>query len=182
MPQLEVFRPSDELRIRVKKIDSAGRTPEQVDAMGRNEIRPYKLSEHDQAFAHLVAEEQTAYPKVMYQHCLKNGKPAGDEIAPSYPLPFDLAQMIGVPEGQFKVIGKTRDSGGYVVLKHPYRTKSVGVVRHDGSVDLEASQKQEKALRKEGWVDRIQDIVGLPEMISDNAFDPVPFDPVPLKA
>ena len=176
MPQLEVFRPSDELRIRVKKIDSAGRTQEQVDAMARNELRPYKLSEHDQAFAHLISEEQNIYPKVMYRLALKNGKPAGDEINPSYPLPFDLAQMIGVPEGQFKVIGKTRDSGGYVVLRHPYQSVSVGVIRHDASIDIEATKRQEKELRSKGWVDRVQDIKGLPELISDNTFDPLPLE------
>lgn len=177
MPQLEVFRPSDELRIRVKKIDSAGRTPEQVDAMARNELRPYKLSEHDLAYAHLISEEQSEYPKVMYRFRMKNGKPAGDEINPSYPLPFDLAQMIGVPQDQFSVIGKTRDSGGYVVLRHPYQTISVGVVKHDGSIDLAATKKQEKELREKGWVDRIQDIKGLPTLVSDgsdDAFDPLP--------
>jgi hypothetical protein len=112
----------------------------------------------------------------MYRLALKNGNPAGDEINPSYPLPFDLAQMIGVPEGQFKVIGKTRDSGGYVVLRHPYQSTSVGVVRHDASIDIEASKKQEKELRSKGWVDRIQDIKGLPELISDNTFDPLPLE------
>lgn len=176
MPQLEHYRPSDELRVRVKQLDSAGRTKEQIEAMEKNAYRAPRISERDHAFAELLREEQAKYPKVMYRLALRDGKPAGDEVNPSYAMPFDLAQQVGIPEGQFKVIGKSKDGGGHYVLRHAYQSISVGLVRPDQSVDVEASQKQEKELRSKGWVDRIEDIKGLPKRITDDTFDPLPIE------
>lgn len=176
MPQLETYRPSDELRFRIKKLDSAGRTPEQVKAMDiSNPIRPVQLGVADQGFAEMIREQQAQYPKCMYRLALRDGKPAGDVVNPNYPMPFDLAVMVGIPENHFRVIGKTKDSGGYVEVRHPYMSQSVGVTRPDGSVDLPASQKQEKELRAKGWVDRIEDIKGLPQMtVAEPPLDALP--------
>ena len=77
MPQLEVVKHED-VRIRVRELDSTGRTREQVEAMEQNSYRSPKLAEHDQAFAHLIAEEQNVYPKAMYRLAVRDGKPIGD--------------------------------------------------------------------------------------------------------
>lgn len=173
MPQLERFRPENEVRMRVKLLDSAGRTREQVEAMEKNAYRAPKIAAEDQVFAEFIAAEQQEYPKVMYKLAMRGGKPAGDEVSPSYPLPFDLAQMVGIPEGTFKVIGKTPTSGGYLVVRHPYRTKSVGVIRSDQSIDDRASAKLEKEMLADGWVHSIAEIKGLPKPLVDDEYDPV---------
>jgi hypothetical protein len=172
MPQLEVVKHED-VRIRVKKLDSTGRSREQIEAMAKNAYRDPKLSDTDEAFANLIADEQSTYPKVMYRLAVRDGKPIGDEINPSYPMPFDLANQIGVKVEMFKLIGKTKDSPGNLVLRHPYQTISCGLVRDDQSIDTEASKKQEKQLREAGWVDRVEEIKGLPKLAIDDPYAPL---------
>jgi hypothetical protein len=173
MPQLEVVKRED-VRIRVKKLDSTGRTREQAEAMEQNAFRTPKLGDNDKAFADLIAEEQNVYPKVMYRLALKNGLPVGDEISPSYPMPFDLANQVGIKTENYKLIGKTRESPGNLVLRHPYQSLSCGVIKDDQSIDLPASKKQEAELRTAGWVDRIEDIKGLPKLAVDDPYAPLP--------
>ena len=81
---------------------------------------------------------------------------------------------MGVKVELYKLIGKTKDSLGNLVLRHPYQSISVGVVRDDGSLDVEASKKQEKGLREAGWVDRVEDIKGLPKLAVDDPYAPLP--------
>jgi len=165
----------------VVETDSMGRTPEQVEAMEKNELRPHRLSKRDKAYAERVSHECASYPKVMYRLALKRGIPAGDEVAPSYPMPHDLAQSLDITDKGFKVMGKTRDSGGYILVRHPYITKSVvAYVNNDpnGLIDAKASYELEQKLRSEGWVDNPNDLPGLPDLAPVEEFDPIP---VPAK-
>lgn len=170
-------RPRDEQVMYVVETDSMGRTPEQIEAMEKNELRPHRLSKRDKAYAERVSKECASYPKVMYRLALKKNIPAGDEIAPSYPLPFDLAQSLGIADKGFKVLGKTRDSGGYILQKRPYITKSVAVFVHDdpnGAIDYKASALLEKKLADEGWVTDPNLIEGMPIEHVEEEFDPIP--------
>lgn len=170
-------RPRDQEVMYVVETDSMGRTPDQIEAMEKNEVRPHRLSKRDKAYAELVSKERSSYPKVMYRLALKKGVPAGDEMAPSYPMPYDLAQSNGLMDKNFKVLGKTRDSGGYILVKHPYITKSVVIYVNDdpnGIVDVKASVELEKKLIAEGWVHHPSEIQGLPEEHIEEEFDPVP--------
>ena len=172
-----LYRPRDEQVMYVVETDSMGRTPEQIEAMEKNEVKPPRLGKRDKAHAERVRHENASYPKVMYRLALRKGIPAGDEIAPSYPLPFDLAQSLGISDKGFKVLGKTRDSGGYILQKHPYMTQRVAVFINDdpnGLVDHKASLELEKKLRAEGWVDSPSKIEGLPAVDVEEPFDPIP--------
>lgn len=167
----------NEPRYFVEETDSMGRTQQQVEAMEKNALRPPRLGRRDSAHALRVAKEQATYPKVMYRLALKKGNPAGDEVMPSYPMPFDLAQSLGISDKGFKVLGKTRDSGGYIQQRYGYITTSVGVFVNDdpfGLIDHEASLKLEKKLRAEGWVDHPSQIEGLPSLEPEEDFDPLP--------
>src|SRR5882724_9400298 len=124
-------RPRDEQVMYVVETDSMGRTPEQIEAMEKNELRPHRLSKRDKAYAERVSKECASYPKVMYRLALRKGCPAGDETAPSYPLPHDLAASLNITDRGYKVLGKTRDSGGYLLVRHPWITKSVAVFVND---------------------------------------------------
>lgn len=170
-------RPRDEQVMYVVETDSMGRTPDQVEAMEKNEMRPHRISKRDKAYAERVSKECASYPKVMYRLALKKGIPAGDEIAPSYPLPFDLAQSLGVADRGFKVLGKTRDSGGYILQKRPYLTRSVAVFINDdpnGAIDYKASAALEKKLAEESWVTDVNAIEGMPTEHVEEEFDPIP--------
>jgi len=72
-------RPRDEQVMYVVETDSMGRTPEQIEAMEKNELRPHRLSKRDKAYAERVSKECASYPKVMYRLALRKGCPAGDE-------------------------------------------------------------------------------------------------------
>jgi len=170
-------RPRDEQVMYVVETDSMGRTPEQIEAMEKNELRPPRISKRDKAYAERIKKECASYPKVMYRLALRKGIPAGDEVAPSYPMPYDLAQSTGISDKNFKVLGKTRDSGGYLLVKHPYITRSVAVfVNEDpnGAIDYKATAALEKKLEAEGWVSNINDLEGLPEEHVEEEFDPIP--------
>lgn len=170
-----VERPTNERMFYVEEVDSMGRTPEQIEAMDKNLIPAPKVRGKHLIYAQHIAREQKDYPKAMYRLALRKGVPAGDEVNPSYPMPFDLAQQTGYAEQGFKIINKTMNSQGHVVVRHPYQTRLVGVINKDGSVNLEATLKEEKELMAKGWVDAISKIVGLPK--KDNAeedFDPLP--------
>lgn len=160
--------------IRIKKTDSMGRTAEVRKAMEANDPRPIKLDD-DTLFIHdTVAEACSEFPKAMYRLALRNGKPAGDEAAPSYPMPFDLAQQLGLDTLGFKVIGKNRDSAGNVVVRLPYITRMVGVLNPDMTVDVQAARAEEARLRKLGWVDSPSKIKGLPVPSVEQPFDELP--------
>src|SRR5262249_28771501 len=133
-------------------------------------------ADHDEAFAHLIAEEQSTYPRVMYRLAVRDGRPIGDEMSPSYPLPYDLANQMGVKTELYKIIGRTKDSPGNLIMRHPYQSISVGVIRDDQSVDIEASKRQEKSLREAGWVDRIEEIKGLPKLAVEDPYAPLPVE------
>lgn len=165
--------------IRIKKVDSMGRTAEVRKAMEKNDPPPVKIADDDLFIRDTVAEVCVDYPKSMYRLALRGGKPAGDEANPSYPMPFDLAQQLGLTEFGFKVIGKSRDSAGNVVIKLPYETKKVGVVREDLTVDVAAARKEEADLRRLGWVDHPSKIKGLPVPLAEQPFDPVPMPDAP---
>jgi hypothetical protein len=170
-------RPRDEQVMYVVETDSMGRTPEQIEAMEKNELRPHRLSKRDKAYAERVSKECASYPKVMYRLALKKGTPAGDEVAPSYPMPHDLAQSLGITDRNFKIMGKTRDSGGYVLVRHPYITKSVAIFINDdpnGAIDYKASAELEKKLKADGWVNNPNEIQGLPEHKAEEDYDPIP--------
>jgi hypothetical protein len=172
-----LYRPRDEQVMYVVETDSMGRTPEQIEAMEKNEAKPPRLGKRDKAHAQRVAIENATYPKVLYRLALRKGIPAGDELAPSYPMPFDLAQNLGVSDKGFKVLGKTRDSGGYILLRHPYVTMRVAVFVNDdpnGLIDHKASYALEQKLVADGWVDHPNKIEGLPEEQVEEPFDPVP--------
>lgn len=172
-----LYRPRDEQVMYVVETDSMGRTPEQIEAMEKNELKAPRLSKRDKAHAERVRAENASYPKVMYRLALKRGIPAGDEVAPSYPMPFDLAQSLNIMDKGFKVMGKTRDSGGYILQKYPYITQRVAVFLNDdpnGMIDHKASSELEKKLRAEGWVEHPNKIVGLPEEAPEEQFDPIP--------
>lgn len=170
-------RPRDEQVMYVVETDSMGRTPEQIEAMEINGVKPHRLNKRDQAYAQRVSKECATYPKVMYRLALRKGIPAGDELNPNYPMPFDLAQSLGVSDKGFKVLGKTRDSGGYLQVRHPWLTKSVVVYVNDdpfGAIDHKASAKLEEKLVADGWVYSPSELQGLPEEHVDEEFDPIP--------
>jgi hypothetical protein len=171
--QTEVVK-QEEIVIRRVKLDSMGRTPEQVKAMSENDPRPLKLGEKTKAIQEHIGETCSQYPKVLYRLALKNGLPAGDVQNPDYPLPFDLAAQLGLTEMGFKVIGKNRDSAGHVVVRLPYITRLVGVVRENLTVDVEAARAEEARLLKLGWVDSPSKIKGLPTPPTEQEFDPLP--------
>lgn len=172
-----MYRPKDEMTMFVVDTDSMGRTPDQVEAMEKNEIKPHRLSKRDKAYAETIAKTRSSYPKVMYRLALKKGTPAGDELSPSYPMPHDLAQSLNITDKGYKVLGKTRDSGGYLLVRHPYITCSVAVYVNDdknGMVDFEKTYELEKKLIAEGWVDSPARLTGLPEEAPEEEFDPIP--------
>jgi hypothetical protein len=167
----------EEMPMFVVETDSMGRTPDQVEAMDKNALRPHRLSKRDKAYAESVSRMRASYPKVLYRLALKKGVPAGDEVAPSYPMPHDLAQSLGITDRNFKILGKTRDSGGYLLVRHPYVTFNLAVYKDDdpnGLVDLEATAELEKKMKADGWVENPNDIIGLPEHKADEEFDPIP--------
>jgi hypothetical protein len=160
--------------LRITKKDSMGRTAKQRADMEANDPKPLKLGDGTQAVHEICRTEHVEYPKAMYRLALKDGKPAGDIASPDYPLPFDLAQQLGLTDLGFKVIGKNRDSVGNVIVRHPWITRLVGVVKEDLTVDVEAARAEEAKLRKEGWVDSPSKIKGLPVPPAEREFDPLP--------
>lgn len=160
--------------LRISKTDSMGRTREVREAMEKNDPRPPKLGEGTLQVHAICADEHKEYPKAMYRLALKNGKPAGDIANPDYPLPWDLALQLGLTESGFKVIGKNSNSPGNVVVRFPYITRLVGVVRDDLTVDVEAAKAEEAELRRDGWVDSPSKIKGLPTPPAEEPFDPLP--------
>jgi hypothetical protein len=165
---------SKELVLRIKKTDSMGRTKDVREAMEKNDPKPHKLNEATQAIHEIVGERCGQYPKAMYRLALRGGKPAGDLASPDYPLPADLARQCGLDNQGFKVIGATRDSPGNVIVRLPYITRVVGVMREDLTVDVEAAKAEEARLLKLGWVDSPSKIKGLPTPPAEQDFDPLP--------
>lgn len=170
---------SEEVRQRrraVKKVDSAGMTEEQVENFEKNALRPPRLSDDAREIANLVAYEQNEYPKIMYRLALKAGKPAGDEAAPSYPLPYDLAAQCGLTELGFPVLNRTVNSPGYLKVLLPYITRSVGAPGADGiAIDQGKAREEERKLRAEGWVSDPNLIPGLPKKtVEFQDYDPLP--------
>lgn len=169
--------------LRIQKVDSMGRTRETREAMETNErhLRHWKIGDAALEIAAIVGQEHSTYPKAMYRLALKNGQPAGDIKDPDYPLPFDLAQQLGLTECGFRVIGKNANSPGNVVVRLPYITRMVGVVQEDLSIDLEAARAEEERLRKLGWVDSPNKIKGLPVPAAEQGYDPLPDEAVEAK-
>lgn len=179
-----LYRPKEEMTMFVVDTDSMGRTPDQVEAMEQNLVRPHRLSKRDKAYAETIAKTRASYPKVMYRLALKKGVPAGDEVMPSYPMPHDLAQSLNLTDKNYKVLGKTRDSGGYILIRHPYVTTSVAVYINDdknGMIDFDKTYELEKKLTAEGWVDSINKIAGMPEEQPEEEYDPIPVPKVKAK-
>lgn len=162
--------------LRIKKLDSMGRTREQVKAMELNDPPPLKLND-DTIFTHdQIAESCSEYPKALCKLALRNGLPAGDIANPDYPLPWDLAAQLGLDTMGFKVIGKNRESAGNVVVRLPYITRTVGKMNDDLTIDVESARKEEQELRRKGWVDSPSKLRGLPTAPAEQPFDP---DPLP---
>jgi hypothetical protein len=160
--------------LRIIKTDSMGRTPDQVEAMEINALKPLKLNEATKAVHAICAEEHSLYPKAMYRLALKNGKPAGDIANPDYPMPFDLALQCGLADLGFKVINKSATSPGNIIVRLPWITRTVGIVREDLTIDIEAARAEEADLRRKGWVDSPSKIKGLPTPPAEQPFDPLP--------
>src|SRR5207253_6855261 len=95
---------------------------------------------------------------------------------PDYPMPFDLAQQLGLTELGFKVIGRNRDSAGNVVVRLPWVTRLVGELRDDLSIDIDGARAEEKKLLAQGWVSSPSEIKGLPTPPAEQDFDPLPED------
>jgi hypothetical protein len=163
-----------EMVLRIQKTDSMGRTRAQREAMEKNDPKPVKPGDAALQVHAICAEEHSEYPKCMYRLALRDGKPAGDIASPDYPLPFDLALQLGLTESGFKVIGKNHNSPGNVIVRHPWITRSVGTVRDDLSIDVEAAKAEEARLRKLGWVDSPSKIKGLPVPPAEQEFDALP--------
>src|SRR5258708_7124555 len=130
-----------------------------------------KLGEATKAVHEIVTENCASYPRAMYRLALRNGLPSGDIKFPDYPVPWDLAQQLGLTESGFKVIGKNGTSPGHVVVRLPYITRMVGVLRDDLTVDIEAAKAEEERLRKLGWVTAPHLIKGLPTPPAEQDFD-----------
>ena len=177
MPQVLMRNSTQDVIVTVE-VDSMGRTPELVKAMEDNAPKRVVARGVHASFAQMVAQQCQRYPRVMYKLALKKGVPSGDEIDPGYPMPYDLAQSIGHHEKGFLVVGKSRESVGNVIRRHPYRTVSCGVLRPDYTLDFEASERMEKQLLAEGWVDSLSKVEGLPVMTTVEE----PFDEPPSKA
>src|SRR5467141_1467862 len=93
------YQEKKEIVLRVQKLDSMGRTKEQREAMEKNDPpRMPKLGEATTAVHEIVKETCSEFPKALYRLALRNGLPAGDVKDPDYPLPFDLAQQLGLTE------------------------------------------------------------------------------------
>jgi hypothetical protein len=164
----------EERVLRVTKTDEMGRSPEQIEAMSLNEIKPPKLSESTRAVHAICAEEHGEFPKVMYRLALRKGVPAGDEAAPNYPMPYDLALQCGEADKGFRVINKTSTSPGNVILRYAWQTRLVGKINDDLSIDIEAARAEEADLRRKGWVDSPSKIKGLQTPPVEEPFDPLP--------
>lgn len=163
--------------LRITKKDSMGRTAKQRADMEQNDPKPPKLGDATLAVHAICAQEHSEFPKALYRLALRDGKPAGDIANPDYPLPFDLAAQLGLTDSGFKVIGKTRDSVGNVIVRHPWVTRLVGTVNEDLTIDVEAAKAEEARLRKLGWVDSPSKIKGLPTPPAEREFDPLPDGP-----
>jgi hypothetical protein len=163
-----------EIALRIQKRDSMGRSPQQVEAMEANDPRPLKLSEATKHVHALVEEACGDYPKCLYKLAMRKGVPAGDVANPDYPLPLDAAIDLGLDEVGFKVVGKNRQDGGHVVVRLPWITKLVGVLREDLTVDLKAAQEEERNLLAKGWVDHPSKLKGLPVPHAEQPFDDEP--------
>jgi hypothetical protein len=160
--------------LRIQKTDSMGRTKAQQEAMAANDPKPVKLGEGTLQVHAICADEHKEYPKVMYRLALRKGVPAGDEISPNYPWPHDLCLQLGITDLGFRVINKTSNSPGNVVVRHPWITRLVGTVKEDLTIDVEAAKAEEAKLRKDGWVDHPSKIKGLPATAEPEGYDPLP--------
>jgi hypothetical protein len=160
--------------LRIQGTDSMGRTAKQRADMEANDPKPLKLNEATRAVHAICETEHSQYPKCMYRLALKDGKPAGDVASPDYPMPYDLAQQLGLTDMGFKVVGKNRDSAGNVVVRLPYITRLVGTVKDDLTIDIEAAQAEEAKLAKQGWVTAPHLIRGLPTPPAEQPFDALP--------
>ena len=169
----EIVERTPERVLRIEKTDSMGRTKKQREDMEKNDPRPPRLGEGTLQVHAICADEHAQYPKAMYRLALKDGKPAGDLIYPDYPMPYDLALQLGLAD-MGKRIGVTRDSPGNVILRHPWITKLIGVVRDDLTIDIATAKAEEQKLRAEGWVDHPSKIKGLPVPPAEQGFDPLP--------
>src|SRR6266850_75101 len=161
--------------LRIQRVDSMGRTKKQREDMEANDPKPPKLGEGTLQVHQICADEHSQFPKCLYRLALKKGVPAGDEISPNYPWPYDLCLQLGITDLGFRVINKTSNSPGNVVVRHPWITKLVGVVKDDLTVDVEAAKAEEADLRKKGWVDHPSKIKGLPPALTEpEGYDPLP--------
>jgi len=183
MPQVH-YRPAaaNDRVIAVVETDSMGRSPELIDAMEKNDPKPPRIGRTHIAYAQSVAKENSMYPKVMYRLALdENGTPAGDQAAPNYPMPYDLAQSNGIAEKGFKRIGQTNNSPGYFDVRLPYQTIFVPIdwePLHPKPIDLVQCERDEAALVKAGWVENLAAIKELPTPEIDRGYDPLkPFLP-----
>jgi len=151
-------------KAKLREKDSMGRSPEQVEAMAQNEMRPLKLSAETREAHESAAEVLSEFPKCMYKVAISpKGIFEGDDPSPNYPMPFDAAADLGLDDVGFKVKGRKREDGGSVSVKLPYKTRSIGQVRAIidtqnrvvgfAPLDIAACKAEEEALRKAGWVD-----------------------------
>jgi hypothetical protein len=176
------FHQRTERVLRLTKTDSMGRTPEQIEAMEQNELKPPKLSEATRAVHAICADEHREYPKALYRLALRKGVPAGDEVAPNFPMPYDLALQCGEADKGFRVINKTATSPGNVILRYAWVTRLVGEIKDDLSVDVAAARAEEAELRKKGWVSSPSEIKGLPTPSVEAPYDPLPDEVLEVKA
>jgi hypothetical protein len=139
--------------------------------MEQNDPRPVKLSDATKTVHALVEEACVDYPKCLYKLAMRKGVPAGDVANPDYPLPLDAAIELGLDEVGFKIVGKNRTDGGHVVVRLPYITKLVGVLREDLTVDTAAAKVEEAKLLAAGWVDHPSKLKGLPVPHAEQPFD-----------
>ena len=158
--------------------DSAGRDDKQIWAMEQNDPKPPRIQGVDKLYAEQIAEEHKVYPKVMYKLAIKqkklpDGKPdpnaevqfKGDRINPNYPMPYALAIENGF---QGQVTGHGSDKGINIV--HPYVTCFVPLgwdPNYPTSIDLADCKKDEAHLLKNGWVDHVSKLQGLPEKVAE---------------
>lgn len=126
--------------LRIQKLDSMGRSKEQIEAMEANQQKPPKLGEGTLEVHAICAAEHSEYPKCMYHRAVRNGIGVGDEVSPAFPMPLGTAECLGLDDVGFKVIGRKRQDGGHIVIRHSYITRLVGVVRDDLTIDVEAAR------------------------------------------
>lgn len=157
----------------VETRDSAGRTQEQAESMDNgvadeprgNAVVQHKPRGVHAAWANSRAITNATYPKALFHRAIRyprgaDGKPdrtkepqyLGDVVNPDYPLILLAAKNTGA-KGDWVENGSETN----LIARHPYKSRIVpeGWQPTDPTIDVEACQREEAQLLKQGWVDSI---------------------------